>query len=256
MKVQVLLSTCNQKSIQDLHLNEKNIKNCIIINQFAEKYEEEKQKNYTMYSYAEKGIARSRNHLIEHATSDIGIITDDDVTFVKDYDQIIERAYEEHPEADVIIFNVKMGDRLIGSSNYKKYNKISIMSVSSIQISFRLDSIRKKNIKFDERFGLGSIYKAGEENIFLNDCLKNGLQIIHIPFVVNEHPDVATTGEKWDENLVKAKGAFSYRILKHAHILFLIYFAFFKHKNYKDNLSMIKFIRVYYRGLKEFKETI
>ena len=256
MKVQILMSTCNKKSIQDLHLNEKNIKNCIIINQFAKKYEEEKHNGYTMYSYAEKGLSRSRNRLIEKATTDIGIITDDDVTFVKDYDQIIEYAYKEHPDADIITFNVKMGDKIIGSSNYKKHNRISIMSVSSIQISFRLDSIRNKNIKFDEKFGLGSIYKAGEENIFLNDCLKNGLKIIHIPIVINEHPDVATTGEKWDENLVKAKGAFSYRVLKHFYILFLIYFTFFKYKNYKDSLSIIKFIRVYYQGLKEFKETI
>ena len=86
MDVQVLISCCNIKKIQDLDLKKKNIKNAVIVNQFMPKYSEEKKGNYAMFSYNEHGIAKSRNRLIENSTADIVIISDDDISFVENYD--------------------------------------------------------------------------------------------------------------------------------------------------------------------------
>ncbi len=254
MKVQVLMSTCHQEKLQDLKLAKRNIKkNCVIVNQFAPAYHVEKKGSTIMYSYPEKGISKSRNRLIEHATGDIGIITDDDITFFPYYDDLLAQAYLDYPDADVITFCTKKGSQILGSSKPGRHNLYSIMTVASFQISFRIASIRKHQIKIDEQFGLGSTYTAGEENIFLHDCQKLGLVVRHVPIVINEHPDEPTTGERWGEDLVKAKGAFSYRILKAFHPIFFVYFLVFKHKNYRGQLNRRAFIKAYRCGVREYK---
>lgn len=257
MNIQVLMSTCNKNNIEELDLDNRNIKEeCIIVNQMADKYKEEINSTIKMYSYPEKGLSKSRNRLIEHATGDIGIITDDDISFFADYNKVLENAYIKYPEADIITFCTRKGNKVIGSKKTKKHDLYSIMAIASFQISFRISSIKKYNIKLDELFGLGAKYKAGEENIFLYDCKKKRLNVIHIPEIINEHPDEETTGEKWDLDLIKAKGAFSYRILGKFHFLFLVYFIIFKYKFYKNVVSIRKFITTYMSGIKEYKRYI
>ena len=255
MKVEMLISSCKIKNIKDLSLKEKNIENAVIVNQFMPKYNVQKDKNYTMYSYNEKGIAKSRNRLLEHSSGDIEVITDDDISFNADAISIIEKSYKEN-DADVIIFNLKKGEEIIGSDNKFTYNSLSIMSVCSCQITFKRESIKKNNIVFDENFGIGSTFVSGEENIFLNDCLKHNLKIIHIPIVINNHPEEETTGENWNELVIKSKGALMYRLHKRTYLIFLMYFAILKHKQYKKNYSFFKFIKIFNKGKREYKKLI
>ena len=95
MKIEMLISTCKTKSIKDLSLKEKNIKNAVIVNQFMPKYYESKENGYVMYSYDEKGLSKSRNRLLEHMSGDIEVIVDDDITFTEDALEVIEKAYKE-----------------------------------------------------------------------------------------------------------------------------------------------------------------
>lgn len=252
MKVEVLMSACKVSKIEDIVKN-KNIKDAIIINQMMPKYKEDTYKGIKMYSYDEKGLSRSRNRLLEHMSSDIEIITDDDITFEKDYDRIIEKAYKDNPQADVIIFNFKRGNEIIGSKKQFKYNEISILKVISFQITFRKKSIKNNNISFDENFGIGATFGSGEENIFLKDCLDAGLKILHVPIVICTHPDEPTTGEKWTEKEIRTKGAVSKRLYK-CGLLYKWYLVLTKYKNYKKGFTMIKFIKLFNEGKKEYKK--
>ncbi len=254
MKIEVLMSMMNGTNIKALNLKKRNILgDCYIVNQVKEEISLKKDKTITMESFKERGVAKSRNRLIEGASGDAGIITDDDITFVKDYKKLIEKMYKENPNADIITFNTKRGNEILGSKRGKKHNFLSIMSVISFQISFKIKSIRNAGIKFDERFGLGSTYKAGEENIFLNDCRKKGLNIIHVPIIINEHPVEETTGEIWDDNQVKTKGALCYRLLGNLNFFFFIYFLLFKYKFYRKKMNVFGFIKNYNLGVKDFK---
>ena len=69
------------------------------------KYSVHKSGNYTMYNYNEQGLSKSRNRLLENMTGDIGVITDDDISFTKDALKVIEKAYKE-TDADIITFNL------------------------------------------------------------------------------------------------------------------------------------------------------
>lgn len=253
MRIEVLMSTCKKEKIEELDLKNKNIKNAIIVNQFAKKYKKEVNDNVIMYSYNEKGISKSRNRLIENATGDIEIITDDDITFVKNYEEIINENYQKY-DADIIIFNLKKGKEIVGNNKKTIYNKISIMKVCSCQITFKKSSIVKNNILFNEKFGIGSKYISGEENIFLMEALKKNLKIIHIPIIICEHPEEKTTGENWNKDVIISKGAFSYCCYKKIYLLLLLYFTIFKYNFYKNNYSVIEFIKLFNKGKNLYRE--
>jgi len=256
MELQVLVSASKQNDLAELVKRNKIDKNdnYIIVNQLASKYKEDVFGNIKMYSYDEKGLSKSRNRLIEFASGDIGIICDDDVIMENDYKAIIEKAYIDNPTADVIVFNSRVGDRVVGNNKYRKHNFFSVMSVMSIQVTFKINKIKKNNICFDTDFGLGAKYKGGEENIFLVDCLKKKLKIIHVPIIINTHPTI-TSNEIWNEDTIRAKGAFSHKVLGNLSILFLLYFAFVKYKEYKEDFKMSKFIKIFNEGKKRYKDS-
>ena len=57
-------------------------------------------------STTQRGLTKSRNLAILESTADICLLCDDDEVFESNYEDIILRAYEELPQADVIIFKM------------------------------------------------------------------------------------------------------------------------------------------------------
>ncbi|MEG1999267.1 MAG: hypothetical protein RR015_04560, partial [Bacteroidales bacterium] len=91
-----------------------------------------------------------------------------------------------------------------------KYSPHGGYYASSVEITFRISSVKGK-ISFDDRFGLGSErLSCGEEEVFLRDCNDAGLNIKYFPFYIVEH-HYETTGKKifaYTMNLM-SKGAVS-----------------------------------------------
>ena len=54
----------------------------------------------------DRGLTRSRNMAIANSRADICLLCDDDEVFVPDYEKTILSAYEDRPQADVIIFKM------------------------------------------------------------------------------------------------------------------------------------------------------
>ena len=82
------------------------------------------------------------------ATCSIALICDDDVQFVKGFEQIILAAYESHPEAALISFRIedewgKPYKDYPASSH--KHSFRSILRVNSIETSIQLNKIQQKN---------------------------------------------------------------------------------------------------------------
>ena len=88
----------------------------------------------------------------------------------------------------------------------------------------------------------------------MNSARKKGLQIIHVPENLCFHPPVKTTGEKWDDNVIITKGAIGYAIFKQFNFIFKLYLIIFKYTYYKKEYTIYKFIKLYNKGVKEFKE--
>lgn len=244
MKILKVISTMNIKNIEELNLKEKNIeKNVLIINQITDNSIQnydvvDKEENITMLSFNEIGLSKSRNRGLEYSDADIILLTDDDVIYEKNCDDVIRCAFEKNKDADIITFQVKTpeGDLL---KNYHKdsfkHNKRSVLKVSSIEMAIKKTSIDKYKIKYNEKFGLGAKYVSGEENIFLTDCIRKGMNVVYEPKIINIHPK-ETSGSDLNLKAVYSKGALFYRLFGIKSMFINIAFIMKKKNILKDGL--------------------
>ncbi|MCT7492529.1 glycosyltransferase [Aliarcobacter cryaerophilus] len=212
-----------------------------------------------VFSFYEKGLSKSRNKAIEFCNSDIALISDDDVEYIENLEEIIVKAFEENPSIDIITFQIKTPDGGLFKTNYQDFefihNMKSIMKVSSIEIAFKTNSIKKSNLKFDEKFGLGTNYPTGEEAIFLSDALKRGLKIKYIPITIVFHPKESSGGMfKDNPKLISAKGAMLYRIFGICGYLVAFIFAIKKYKI--SNYKLFTFFAYMLEGISKYKKEI
>lgn len=184
MSVQVLVAAVNADKNQ--LLRKLNIQTDVIVsNQCSENRVENFLFNgnrVKWLSFAEKGVGLNRNNALMRADAEYCLIADDDMVYVNGYSEIVENAFQNNPDADVIIFNLEEPIRTryiiskvtkVGYFNYLRYG--------AARIAIRLDKIRDNGIFFNLCFGGGTEHRHGEDNLFLNQCLKKGLKIVAIP---------------------------------------------------------------------------
>ena len=263
MKCEILASVMDQKDMKKM-LGVFNVgqgQRCTIINQLVDddiNAEDIDDGAHRFFSFREKGLSRSRNHAVRKAHSDICLICDDDCHYVENYEELIVSAYRKHPEADIITFDFTYED----VNKYRKTmrgGKVGFMralKVSSTQITFKRQSIVDCGIKFDERFGTGSEkYHFGEENIFLFDCLKAGLKIVHVPVIIIVKSDYGTTWDRSNspENF-EQRGAVFYRLTSHFWWALALQFTVRKHKKYKNDMGWLVALRSMVKGARTYRK--
>jgi glycosyltransferase involved in cell wall biosynthesis len=144
-----------------------------------------------------EGIARNRNLALQHAQGELLLIADDDCRYQPAYFERIIEAFQAYPEADIITFK---------AINEKKVSQ-----------HFYADHTMRRSAKlprFDERFGLGAPFLGcGEEEVFVHEAWRNGLQVRFVPQVVVETTEIHT-GVRFLTNqaVQRAKGAVLYRM--------------------------------------------
>lgn len=259
VKCEVLVSTMNQHDKENL-IKSMNIKNCIIINQITKNIhfqENDVVSSQKFISFFEKGLSRSRNKGIKYSTSDICIMADDDMYYINDYEKIIIQSYNKIPDADIIAFLIENE----ADKNYKKRLKagrigfLNSMKLSSVQITFKRQSIVKNNIKLDEEFGTGSTYYWGEENVFLYDCLKKGLKIYYVPKKI---ATLRISESSWNKsntpNHFQIQGAIYYRMTQNFYLILILQFVVRKRYIYIKDMSMLSVLINMLKGAKKYKK--
>ena len=252
---QILLSTMNQKDHS--LLDKMNIRSdAIVINQCDRnqwKEFEYKGKRIKWISANERGVGLSRNNALMRATADICLFADDDIRYIDGYEEKILKAFKEIPDADVIIFDTEIVNKTKEILNPRKIKKVqrlyvyNSMRYGTYRIAIRRDKILQKNIYFSLLFGGGARYSAGEDSLFIRECLKNKLKLYAYPLVIGFVDDSKSSWYQGvtDKYLID-KGAFlsaAFPILYP--VLFLYYAIKLRgkgHKKYKFIEILIKFI--------------
>lgn len=217
---------------------------------------ESPSKKLRIRHFSESGISNSRNRALENAKGEILLITDEDVELLEGMPRFVEEAFENYPEADIITFQT-LNEKGLKRKNYSDspfwHNMRTVMQVSSIEIALRRPSVVKNAIEFDSRFGIGSRFPTGCENVFLSDALKKGLRILYFPSPIVSHPD-ESSGRKLYQNepVIKAKGAMFYRIFGWKAYFVGVLFALKKRR--ETGLSLLKNIQILFSGIREFKQ--
>lgn len=137
-----------------------------------------------------RGLAISRNIGLYHCQTRYALIADDDVEFVPDgmleLLDIIER-----DKPDFALFQIETPD---GQPEYKDYPKEAYQVkylrhwVSSIEIVVNASKVQQEQLRFDERFGLGTELNRGEEDIFVSDLIQHDWEGGYFPIPIVRHP--------------------------------------------------------------------
>lgn len=257
MKLQILVSTMNQEDY-DL-INKMNIEsNAVIINQCNDNLI--KDINIADYkikwiSSNEKGLSSSRNMALNNAEAEICVIADDDLEYVSNYEDIILEQFRKNPNYDIITFQVEGIERKFKDyyNKPRNTNYITSMKVSSVEIAFRLDAIREAGVEFNELFGSGAKYFAGEENIFLTECLRKGLRLKYVPIkIANLHIGESTWFKGYNTDYFVTKGAVFTAMSRLFSVPLILQFAFRKYGIYSNEMSIMQAIKLMLKGRKQF----
>lgn len=200
MTVQVLVAAMNQK---DHSLLEKmNIQSDAIVgNQCDQNSIEEFEWNghkIRYLNFAERGVGLNRNNTLMRATGDICLFADDDMRYVDGYAPLIEKAFLDVPDADVIVFNIE-GRRKITKT--ERVNRLNYLRYGTARIAVKLSAVKQNAIYFNQCFGGGTEHSHGEDNLFLTACLDKGLKIYAVPILMASLCD--DRASTWDSGNVE-----------------------------------------------------
>lgn len=164
----------------------------------------------TYLNFNERGVGLNRNNALMRADGDIVLFADDDMVYVDGYPEIVTKAFEDNPRADVIVFNLaEQGSQRKEIQKISRVGYLNFLRYGTARVAARLEAIRANGIYFNQCYGGGTERCHGEDNLFLASCLDRGLKIYAVPETVatltNERPSSWNRG--YDEKYVRDQGA-------------------------------------------------
>ncbi len=128
-----------------------------------------------------RGVGLNRNIALLAASADILLFADDDVTYLDNAPEMVKTAFRESPEADVIVFSMDYtrNGQVIEKRHLetKRRHLWNAMRFGACAMAVRRSAVLQYNLSFSQLFGGGCMYSAGEDSLFLRDCLRSGLKI-------------------------------------------------------------------------------
>lgn len=153
------------------------------------------------------GVAKSRNAAIEIANRRYLLFCDDDVTI--DPNGVSETvAHLRATGAAIALGRTRNPDgswrKNYGSDKPRALTWYNSAKAATYELIVDCHQIRKAGIKFDERFGAGTVPHLGDEFLFILSALRAGLIGHAVPYALGTHPK-KSSGMVWDERSLKAR---------------------------------------------------
>ncbi len=127
----------------------------------------------------EKGVGLSRNTALRYADREIIQFSDDDIVYDEGYGDRILSEFDAHPEADILLFNVKAqeGRETYWNKDFARITWRNYGRYPAYAICARRQKLMESGVSYSLLFGGGAPYMNGEDSLFLHDCLKAGLNL-------------------------------------------------------------------------------
>lgn len=171
--------------------------------------DELKRDDFIIVKNGTKGLSRNRNIAVEAASAPVCLIADDDLDYFDDGLRYVMEVFDRNPDMDIATFQYEGADcKYYPAHEADLRNPPKNYYVSSVEIAFRLDPVKKSGVRFDERFGVGSKFVAGEEDLWLHGLLDRGLKGRYYPVKIAVHKG-ETTGVRLGatREYIESKGA-------------------------------------------------
>ena len=197
MKIQLLVSAVDQDAaalVRQMHIQT----DAVVVNQ-CDRYGYEEIEDHghkvQVFSMPERGVGLSRNTALLHASGDVCVFSDEDIVLSEDYGAQIQGAYEELPDADMILVNVQVAParRTYWNEDIHRINRRNYGRYPAYSITAKRDALLRANVHYSLLFGGGAKYSNGEDSLFLKDCLKAGLKIYSHTICIGEEKEREST---------------------------------------------------------------
>lgn len=188
-RLQILVSSVN-KDVHELPVKMNIETDAVIVNQIIgrdgssrDEVFEVDGKKIRAFERLEKGVGLSRNTALAGADSELIHFGDDDIVYDRGYSDKIEKEFDAHPDADIILFNVKAqeGRETYWNEDFAPVTWKNYGRYPAYAIAARREKLVESGVKYSLLFGGGAPYMNGEDSLFLHDCLKAGLKLFRTP---------------------------------------------------------------------------
>lgn len=260
MKLEHLISAVNKdphKLVQAMHLQTDGV----IINQTDETKEETFQINdaaFRCFHRAERGVGRSRNLAIANRNkeADICLFSDEDIVYEEGYVERILKEFEAHPEADLLLFNVQVVEsrRTYWNEDYHRVRWHNYGRYPAYSIAIRQKVLGECNLQYSELFGGGAPYSAGEDSVFLHDCLKSGVKMYATPVCIGSEKERPSTWfQGYTEKFFYDRGVLYYFLYGPLKYLFSFRFIWIHRKQMCQEIPVKKAYQLMKEGIRKAK---
>ncbi len=210
-----------------------------------------------VYERNERGIGRSRNLALDKASADIVLFSDEDIVYEKGYADSILKAFDEHPDADIIMFNVDVneGRRTYHIEKECRVHRWSLGRYPAYAAAARREKLAAEGVRFSLLFGGGAPYSNGEDSLFYMDCVKAGLKIMAVPVKIGteiERPSTWFHG--YDEKFFKDRGVLYHFLYGKMAGIWARRFIFAKKKKMCRDIKPADALRLMKAGIEEGKK--
>ena len=254
MKLQVLVATMHQT---DVSIAQKmNIRCSAVIANQADREEIVTQAtefgDMKMITTKTRGVGLNRNIALLAADADILLLADDDVVYHDDMPQAVKAAFEQLPEADVIVFGmnmVKNGE--IFERRVEPVRRLHVwnsMRYGTYRIAIRRRALIDHNITFHQSFGGGCPFSAGEDSLFLKSCFDAGMRVYSHDYALGSCcKDSSSWFVGYNEKYFYDKGVLIRKLFPDTAYLMALYFGVrFKRET---KIGVCKRVKLVYAGV-------
>ena len=253
-KLQVLVATMHR---QDFSVGETMNIRCDAV--FANQADREETVNcrnrwgdWKMVTTSTRGVGLNRNLALLAADGDILLLADDDVVYNDDMPQQVTKAFQENPQADVLIFSMDiLKNGKVTEKRHLQHKRRRVwdsMRFGTYTMAIRRKALLRGNIAFHQCFGGGCMYSAGEDSVFLKNCFDRGLKVYSHPYVLGTCcKDTSSWFVGYNEKYFYDKGALMAHLFPRIPHLMGIYFGVrFKRET---DVPAWKRVRLIFRGI-------
>ena len=198
-----------------------------------------------------RGVGRSRNLCIENSKADIIVFSDEDIRYRDNYEAVIEKAFMEKKDADMLLFNVEVCEnrRTYWNDRVKRINYLNFGPYPAYSIAVKREALIKNKIRYSLLFGGGAKYSNGEDSLFLKDALKNKLRIYAVTAVIGREEERESTWFKgYTEKFFYDRGVLFCFLYGKLSVFFILRFIIVKKEMFKGKIKRLKALSLMLKG--------
>lgn len=153
-----------------------------------------KRDDIAIYSHFSSGVSRNRNFALSKATAQYCLISDDDLIYTENSIKQLLNIIKNNPDTDIFAFKAKCQmNRNLPTYSFDLKKTPRFYWPLEFEIAFKLETINRNNIRFNELFGRNApILQSGEIAVFLHQAFKRGLKGMYFPLNLCRHPHPTT----------------------------------------------------------------